>query len=217
MAASRKRSWKRRLALAALAVVLFMALAGLAVGAGGRFLVESDTFSDADIVVVLSGGQTLRTLTARDLYRAGRVRHILIIPEPPPDLEVKEELIKLGLVDPSEPAFSERILVASGIPRAAFEFLPEPADGTINEARGVRRFLADRPAKRIVVVTSKFASRRACLIFRRVLDGREVYCAPSSYDRFDPRGWWRQPRDALSVVMEYQKLAANLVSLAFAR
>lgn len=201
----------------ALVVVVLMVLGGVAVAAGGRFLVASDTFAAADIAVVLSGGQTPRTLAARDLYRDGRVRHIVIIPEPPNDPLLEKELLALRLIDPTLPPIGERILVASGVPRSAFEFLAEPADGTINEARLVKRFLAGRPARRVAVVTSKFASRRACLIFRRMLEGREVYCAPTPYDPFEPRGWWRQPRNALYVVMEYQKLAANLVSLTLAR
>ena len=211
---TRPRYWKRRLALAALVVLGFAALAGVALAAAGRFLVATDPFSEADIVVVLSGEDVIRTLAARDLYRAGRARHIVIIPEVPRHPTIEKELIALGVIDPTKPSRTEQILVASGVPRAAFEFLPEPIDGTINEALGVRRFLADRPAKRVAVVTSKFASRRACLIFRRVLDGRAVFCSPSPYDPFEPDRWWRQPRNALLVVMEYQKLLANLVTLA---
>ena len=208
------RSWKRRLALAALVVLVFVGIASFAIAFAGRALVVADPFPEADIVVVLSGDETPRTLAARDLYRAGRARHIVIIPEPPRDPRIEKELTSLGLLDASRASWAERILVASGVPGAAFEFLPEPIDGTINEALGVRRFLADRSAKRIAVVTSKFASRRACLIFRRVLDGRAVFCSPSPYDPFEPDRWWRQPRNALLVVMEYQKLVANLVTLA---
>ncbi len=196
------------------AVIVVVTVVTVLLVAGGRFLVASDAFAEADVAIVLSGGPTLRVLAARDLYRAGRVHRIVIIPEPPDDPAIDRELIKLGLRDPSAPPQAERILLASGIPRTAFEFLSEPIDGTVNEARRVKRFLETRPAQRIAVVTSKFASRRACLIFRRVLAGREVYCAPSPYDSFDPRGSWRQPRNALAVVMEYQKLAANLATLA---
>jgi uncharacterized SAM-binding protein YcdF (DUF218 family) len=203
----------RRRVGAAAAVVLVVALAVAGFAAAGRFIVASDAFVEADLAVVLSGGQVIRTLAARDLYRAGRVRGIVLIPEPPRDPAIEAELLRLELITPEETSFAERILVASGVPRSAFEFLPEPHDGTINEARAVKRFLAARPAKRVAIVTSKFASRRACLVFRMVLDGRTVYCAPSPYDPFKPDGWWRQPRHALDVAMEYQKLVANLVTL----
>lgn len=195
-------------------VVVIVSLAVVGFVAGGNFIVASDAFVEADVAVVLSGGEEVRTLAARDLYRSGRVRRIVLISEPPRDPIIEAELVALGVVVPSEIPFAERILVASGVPRSAFEFVPEPQDGTINEARAVKRFLAAKPAKRVAIVTSKFASRRACLIFLIVLDGREVYCAPSPHDPFRPGGWWRHPRNALNVVMEYQKLAANLVMLA---
>ena len=194
-------------------------LAGILGGAwafprAGTFLVVEDQFSHADIALVLSGDAIHRSLAARDLYRQGRVDRILVIPEPVDP--AMEELIRLGLIDPALPSWPERILVASGVPRSKITFLPEPVDGTIREAVRVRALLKDKPPSSLVVITSKFASRRAGFIFRHVLR-REVgaiFCYPDPSDPFAPSRWWAQPRQALYVVMEYQKLLANALTLA---
>lgn len=215
MAGSR-RVLGRRLALALVMALILGALAGvLLIPRAGRFIVAEDPFSYAETALVLSGGPVHRALAARDLYLQGRVEQILIIPEPA--YPVIQELVKLGLEDPTLPPLSERILVASGVPRDKISFLPTPADGTIVEALQVRSFLDGRLPPRLAVITSKFASRRACFIFRRVLREVEILCAPTPYDPFDPERWWSRPRDALYVVMEYQKFVTNVVTLALGR
>ncbi|MBI3082829.1 MAG: YdcF family protein [Candidatus Omnitrophica bacterium] len=182
----------------------------------GTFLVVEDRFSHADIALVLSGDAVHRSLAARDLYRQGRVDRILVIPEPPDPAH--DELVRLGLLDPAF-VWSERILMASGVPRSKITFLPEPVDGTIQEAMRVRAFLKDKPPASLVLITSKFASRRARFIFRHVLQRQagQVFCSPSPYDSFNPARWWAHPRQALYVVMEYQKLLVNALTLALGR
>lgn len=192
------------LASIAVAVLLFLE--------AGRFIVVEDVFTNADTALVLSGDPIRRALAAGDLYLQGRVKRILVIPEPPD--QVEGELVKLGLIDPTLPPVSKRILVASGVPRENILFLPAPADGTIVEAYRVRRFFEGRLPQRMAVITSKFASRRACFIFRWVLQHVEIFCAPTTYDPFESKRWWKHPRNALFVAMEYQKFLANAVSLA---
>lgn len=186
---------------------------GLFVPQAGRFLVTEDRITHAELALVLSGDPIRRSLAARDLYRQGLVDAILVIPEPPDPLE--PELVKLGVLEPNLPPWSERILVASGVPRAKLSFLPTPADGVITEALQVRRFLQGRFPATLVVITSKFASRRAGVVFRHVLkrDPVTVLCYPSPYDPFIPDRWWSHPRNALVVVMEYQKCVVNAFRL----
>lgn len=199
-----------------LGVIVLIGITGLGtillLPLAGHFVVTEDQFVHVDTALILSGDPIRRALAARDLYLQGRVEQILIVPEPPNP--VNQELVKLGLEDPTFPPLSERILVASGVPQEKISFLPEPADGTIVEAHRVRTFLAGRLPSRLAVITSKYASLRACFIFRHVLTGVEVYCYPTPYDPFTPERWWARPRDALHVVMEYQKLSVNLVTLA---
>ncbi|MBI2884911.1 MAG: YdcF family protein [Candidatus Omnitrophica bacterium] len=207
------RTFPRKLAL----VLACFALLGTTVYTlrhAADFLIVQDPVEHAELALVLSGDPVRRALAARDLYQQGRVDAILVIPEPPEPTE--GELIRLGLLQPNLPSWPLRILAASGVPPAQVRVLPEPADGTITEARRVRAVLADHPPASLVLITSKTATRRARLIFRRVLSPLRiaVWAAPTPYDPFDPNRWWTRPRQALSVVMEYQKLASNMVTLA---
>ncbi len=180
----------------------------------GRFLVAEDRFEKADLAVVLSGDSVGRGLAARDLYREGRVRRFLVVPEPPNPVE--PELVRMGLEKPSLPQWGQRILLASGVAPADIVVLPTPADGTIDEALRVRAFLRGKQPASLVLVTSKFASRRARFIFRWVLHGEKlkIWSYPCPYDPYDPRDWWDHPRQAFYVVMEYQKFLWNALTLA---
>ena len=173
-----------------------------------------DSFAHAEMAVVLSGDPIPRTLAARDLYREGRVGRILLIPEPLNPY--REEMMKLGLIELSDSrSWGERILTASGIPPEKILVAKESADGTIQEALLVRRTLAGRFPKNLAVVTSKFAGRRARFIFRTVLrrDGIQILSHPSPYDPFQPDRWWAHPRNALTVLTEYEKLLVNALTL----
>ena len=182
----------------------------------GNFLVARDDFTHAEVAVVLSGEPIGRTLAARDLYKRGQVDRIVVIPEP--SLPVNEEIVRLGLADPKLPPWPQRILRASGVPPSQCTLLPEPAEGTINEALAVQRFFRGKLPQSMVVVTSKFASRRARFIFRSVFQKEKarVYAFPTPYDTFEPKKWWIKPRNALQVVNEYLKLIANGLMLALA-
>ncbi len=121
----------------------------------------------------------------------------------------------MGLAVPNEFPLSERILLASRVPRSSIAFLPHAVDGTIQEAVQVRRFFKGKTPESVVIVASKSNSRRARWIFRHILRKEKilVYGYASPYDPFDPIGWWAKPREALRVVMEYLKFIPNLVGL----
>jgi len=181
----------------------------------GELLVVQDSFSRAEVALVLSGDPIRRALAARDIYVQGRVDRILIIPESA-DPVLSRELDKLGLGDPTGTQLSVRILTAAGIPAAKIALLSSPADGTIREAAAVKRYFAEHPPSSIALITSKSASRRARFIFRSFLPMTRVFSSPSGYDMFESRRWWFKPRNALTVVMEYQKFLANCIEMPLA-
>ena len=196
---------------------------GLFVPHAGEFLIVEDRFAHADVAVVLAGLPTSRALAVRDLYRQGRVDEILILPEPANKIEgeavsdqVNEELVRLKLVNPNRPQWALRILLATGIPKERITVLPLPADGTISEGPLVRAVLRDRSLKSLVVITSKSASRRARFIFRQSFRKTpvQVFSYPTPYDPFQSHRWWTHPRNALTVVTEYEKLLLNTWTLA---
>lgn len=217
---TRGRTW-RRLVLVLIAALLLAIC--LFIPHAGSWLVVEDPLTRAEVAVVLSGLPTSRALAARDLYRQGLVETIWVIPEPINKIEgelvndeVFDELVRAKLVDPSTAQWAQRILVSMGIPKDHIVILPKPAQGTINEAHWVREAFKDRLPKRLVLITSKSASRRARYIFRDVFkhDDVDILSSPTPYDPFDAARWWAQPRHALTVVTEYEKLLINVLTLA---
>lgn len=196
------------MALALLAVWLFFW--------GGRFLLVQDRFKHAEVALVLSGDPVGRALTARDLYQAGKVDQIWIIPEPSHPTD--QPLIQLGLKDPESPPISVLILKASGVPDSSIVLFSAPKNGTTLEARFIRGLLQGRPVRQLVLITSPVASRRALFIFRRVLRHQKVELISNpamTYDPFESVRWWASPRNAWYVVAEYEKLLINALTLAF--
>lgn len=195
-----------------IALLILIVLGAAFFPEAGNLLVVQDSFSHAEMAVLLSGNPVERALAVRDLYSQGRVTQALIIPEPPN--RVEGELIKLGVLQAGLPPVTERILVASGVPRWKITFL-QATDGTISEALEVQRYLRAAPSESVVIVTSRYSSRRARFIFRSILKNEKVkvYCFPSPYDPFEPNRWWSRARDALNVVMEYMKFIPNVVTL----
>ncbi|MBI4354287.1 MAG: YdcF family protein [Candidatus Omnitrophica bacterium] len=215
----RRLTWRRVFLL--LIVALLLAIS-LFIPHAGSWLVVTDPLIHAEVAVVLSGLPTSRAFAARDLYRQGLVEEIWVIPEPVTKVEgemvtdkIFDELVRANLVNPSTTQWAQRILVSMGIPEDKIVVLPKPAHGTISEAYEVRDAFNGRLPKRLVIITSKSASRRAQMIFRRVFqhDGVEVLSYPTPYDPFEAIRWWSRPRNALTVVTEYEKLLVNILTL----
>ena len=216
----RKRTWRRLIVVVIAALLLAI---GLFIPHAGSWLVVQDPLTHAEVTVVLSGLPTSRAFAARDLYDRGIVEEIWVIPEPATKIEgemvkdeVFEELVRLNLVNPSADQWARRILVAMGVPQDKIIVLPKPVQGTINEAHWVREAFNGRLPKRLVIITSKSASRRARHIFRRVFqhDDVDILSYPTPYDPFEAGRWWATPRNALTVVTEYEKLLINVLTLA---
>jgi hypothetical protein len=56
----------------------------------------------------------------------------------------------------------------------------------------------------VILVTSKYHTRRARLTWNYVTNGRSrAIVRIASQDPFDPTRWWREPRFVLAVVREY--------------
>ena len=92
--------------------------------------------------------------------------------------------------------------------------LPGNAQSTQDEAVAIEQFLKNRPdVDTILLVTSKFHSHRSELIFNKALADLdvEIYSAPTPYDPFQARGWYKDREDIQSVVTEYIKLANYFV------
>lgn len=208
---SRARPAVRRtiLALVILAAVTFVWFLFY----GGRYLHHEDPLQKADAIFVLGGTRAERPLEAIDLYKEGYAPLVVLSPGRP---EVGELLFRQrGIRFPTEVEMERDALVQSGIPPGAILAANGSVDNTAEEARMLRDLVGVHGWRRVIVVTSKYHTRRAAFAFRRGLEGTgaQVLMRASRYDSSDPARWWRYRSDFRFVISEWQKLVAYHLGL----
>jgi len=201
-----RRSVLIGLGAAILVVILTSPLYGPSLlSLAGVFLVHQDQPSKADGIVVLGADVPIRAMAAADLFKQGMATTVLVSPGNLSE-EWKRAVSDLGLDLPDDAEMNRRVLIRLGVPAAAIQRIGE-ADGTIGEAKEVLSLARRTGIRSILVVTSKYHTRRTGQIFRWVMgDTVSVKVIGSSYDSFNPSRWWQNRSDIRSVMFEYQKL-----------
>ena len=194
-----------RAVLAILGVVLGAGLTALILGAG-RLLVAADPLpARADAIVVLAGSIADRVLEAADLYRAGVAPRVVVTRERLPRVDWSLRARGVRLPESSEQTLAA--LHALGVPPSATRVIPKRTTSTDSESRTIARWACAR-ARSVIVVTSRYHSRRARLILRQAVDPAVALAVrPSRHDPFLAARWWRDRRDAKAVLWELETLA----------
>lgn len=194
---------------AGIAILLYVFRAGW-LGYLGRSLVADNLSATADVAVVLSTGVDYlpRLLQAAHLYREKRVKKILINGNRKTD--AIRELEKRGFVpacDWSENSL--RILEMHGVPREeVWAVSAEDVFDTVSEAQTIKPFLQNNGVNSLIITTSKFHTRRALYIWRKVLGtDNNIYISAAVDDPFDPDSWWQDGRQVKQVMGEYGGMA----------
>lgn len=200
----------RRLVLRLLAAALLLAVlfGAFACPRAGHYLIIDEPLQPADAIIVLAGARVERWLEAVDLYREDKAGAILLssgIVE-----KAERQLRAMGVRYPSEVELTRDAMVQLGIPAAAITAFRETVDNTAEEAVAAHRFALERGWRSVIVVTSKYHTRRARFAFERQLRGSgiSVQVRGSRYDEARPDQWWKHRADFRFVTWELQKLAA---------
>lgn len=182
-----KLSRKVRAARAGLALTcglaVALALAGFAFP--HQALCVDDGPRNADVIVVLGGKAPERADRAAELFLAGDAPKILVS----------------GADDALD---NRRVLVARGVPQSAI-LLEDQSQSTRQNAQFSLPLLRSLGARRVVVVTSWYHSRRALRCFRHYGGELEFYSRPA-HAGF-ARGEWRSRHMWRYIRSEYVKLA----------
>jgi uncharacterized SAM-binding protein YcdF (DUF218 family) len=206
-----RRAVRRALIVGAGLVVLAAVWAFLE---GGRYLQHEDPLRHADAIFVLAGSRLERALEAVDLYKDGYAPAIVLSP----GLEEPAEIIARakGIRFPREADLLRDALASLGIPRDAITIGSGSVDNTASEGAMLRALTTGRGWRTVIVVTSKYHSRRSGFAMRRALasTGVTVIVRASRYDPADPARWWRQRRDLRFLMEEWPKLIAYWLGLA---
>jgi uncharacterized SAM-binding protein YcdF (DUF218 family) len=205
----------RRL-IARLALVVLLLGAAALVGFlpfAGRYLVVQQPLERADAIVVLAGSRVERWLGAVDLYRAGWAPRIVLSRGRMESAE--RHLLQMGIHFPADADLASQAMVQMKVPAAAILMLQEDLDNTAQEAAATRRLATASAWTRIIVVTSKYHSRRTAYAFAREFRGTPIRVSvqPTAYDRSVPNRWWSTRGDFRYVTSEFQKLLAYQLGL----
>ncbi len=166
---------------------------GLFVGLG-FYLSPQDQPQKADVIVVVSGGQTTsRAEKGIELYKQGFAPRIIFS--------------GAALDDGPSNAYAMRDqALADGVP-ARDIVIDEKSQNTYENAENSKRIIDELEAKNIILVTSPYHQRRANQTFESVLGKDYTVTGISAYDsRWSKSGWWHQGFPIFISVSEMWKL-----------
>jgi uncharacterized SAM-binding protein YcdF (DUF218 family) len=149
-----------------------------------QLLTVDDGEVRADALIVLGGGTDERPTRAAELFKAGAAPIILVS----------------GFGDGE---INERILTQDGVPKEAI-LRESQARSTLENARLSLPLLRQRGARRVIIVTSWYHSRRALACFRHVGPDIQFYSRPAY--RTYPRPEWNRHGTSNYIRGEYLKL-----------
>jgi UDP-N-acetylmuramyl pentapeptide phosphotransferase/UDP-N-acetylglucosamine-1-phosphate transferase/uncharacterized SAM-binding protein YcdF (DUF218 family) len=178
----------------------------------GKYLVTDESIKASDAIIVLSAGIPERVLEAAELYRQGLAPKIFLTKmKRSAAHHYVESALNIDL--PDEDEMNIQILRRQGVERETIFVAAEEINCTEDEARVLKPMFEAQGIQSILLVTSKYHTKRAFKIFRLIL-GKEIQVTPvpSRYDTFDAERWWRKREDARSVAFEYQKLLSFYMS-----
>lgn len=164
-----RRKVVRRALLASLGLLI---LAGLAAFVFPQELLCVDSGSvQADAIVVLGGGSWERPIRAAELFQAGAAPRIIISGQ-------------------GDAGINQRLLVSKGVPPSAIQVEPN-STSTRQNAQFTIPLLRAAGAKRVILVTSWYHSRRALRCFRHYGPDLVFYSRPAYY-AYARQDWERQ-------------------------
>lgn len=197
--------WFKRLVILLLAAVLLWFLRGLFLRGLASFLVVSEEPRTSQVILVLSGESPARMLGAWDLFQKRYSPFILLTRGP--RYRAEEELSRRGIAYANTAEMDRQLLVRLGAPESDVVVLPDSVSSTLEEAMAVKSYFKGKPLGTILLVTSRYHSRRARMLFNRVFEGQvEIVSVPTPYDEFEINDWWGNRLNTKQVFSEYQKL-----------
>jgi uncharacterized SAM-binding protein YcdF (DUF218 family) len=178
----------------------------------GSFLIVQHEPRKADVMVVLNGHATERALAAVDLYKAGYA-NVIALARGRAEF-ARQELQRRTEKVPDRKIFFQWAIESMGVPENSFILVGDGAQTTYDEAKIFSDLVRKQRIKKILLVTSKWHSRRAYYTFGSAFGGEhvEILVYPSPYDGYEPGSWWKSQSQLKRVAGEYIKLMYYFIS-----
>jgi uncharacterized SAM-binding protein YcdF (DUF218 family) len=172
----------------------------------GEFLIYDDPPLKSDVAVVLEDGLEYypRLIEAASIYKKGLVDKIVINGDRKTD--TIRGLEKMGFEGCcSWYENSKRILEILGVPgNDVIAISAEEVYDTVGEAEVVGFEIINQGYTSIILITSKFHTRRAAHIWKEMYrDKLDVASVSAKSDPFDPSAWHKDGRQVRWVMAEY--------------
>jgi uncharacterized SAM-binding protein YcdF (DUF218 family) len=114
------------------------------------------------------------------------------------------DLAELGVSFVGEEEYNRQILVQGGVPAAAIHIFPDTIIDTQQEVAEIAREMRRTGKTQAIIVTSPQHTRRVKTLWKRIAgNDPKMIVRAADEDPFDASHWWRNTRDALSVVREF--------------
>jgi len=179
--------------IAVVAGILFFTH-GLILTKAAEMLIKKDEMKPADVIVVLAGEQEERVIYGIKLFKDGWAR--------------KDRIIMAGgplVWKYTWAALMKEQAESLGIPGTKI-LTENESRSTEEDALYTKEILKKNGFKSIILVTSSYHSRRAALIFKRVLGSEiRIISAPVDDSWFSVNDWWKRRRDRSAVLNEFSK------------
>ncbi|HEX2775275.1 MAG TPA: YdcF family protein [Candidatus Acidoferrales bacterium] len=191
---------KRNLRVVSALILLGLIVAAILVFRGvGSWLVREDPLMHADALTVLSGGLPYRAEAAAHYFESGYASEVwLTRPEGPSD-----QMRELGVQYVSEEDYDRQILIHLQVPEKSVRILPNTVIDTEQEVEEISRELRKEGKISVIIVTSPEHTRRVRALWKKLAgEDLKAVVRAAREDPFDADHWWRDTRDALSVVRE---------------
>jgi len=148
-------------------------------------------------------------LEAADLVHRGISQRVALFADP---IEAADlEFARRGIEYESEVARKKRLLSALGV--AGIEQIPGSVTGTGDEGRVLPDWCERHQVKSIVVVSNADHTRRLRRVLDRALKGRptSAIVRRARFSEFDPDRWWSTRGGARTGIVEFEKLALDVL------
>lgn len=198
---SYRTTWKLRILVFSLILILPIATRGWWVSALGWSLVCNSEFERPDLILIDNLDTNLQLFEMAAHLRARSIGKWVLVP------------IAAAAQDPEKPSLLAREMAHVMVNMAQLDpviFLPvkggEPI--TLNVARDVGDFLKGIKVRKVLLLTSGFKSKRIHLIFCKVLSeiGIDTYCLPV-WGACRPETWTSSWHGIQEVFLQHLKLA----------
>jgi len=198
----------RNLSYIGLGIILICAIAYLALpvilSSIGGYLIVEDPLEKASAIVVLSSDPPYRALEGAKLYKDGWAPKVILTR--PYRKRLFDTLESLGIHKKEVHELNYEVLLRSGVPPEAIVVIDQEVENTLTELKTVLQALSPPSGTTLIIVTSKYHTRRTRKIWGYLSDENItgiIHWARDDDPVFDTESWWRSRRSIRMLVHEY--------------